>query len=921
MAFCTPAIAEPAADATEATSDGSDILVTGSRIKRANLDTPAPIAIVTAEDFQARGAVNIEQVLNALPQAVSGLTAFSNNPGGGVATLDLRGLGPQRTLVLVNDRRYMFYDVNQQVDLNTIPQFLIQGAEVVTGGASAIYGSDAIAGVVNFRLRDIDGVEVGGQSQVTERGYGARKEAHVALGLKASDSDSHFTVYGEYYKRNPAFQGDRSITYYAQQDNATKTGFVNGGSASVTQGRFSTSAALGAGTNYTGLGAIFASPGISRPYTTADAYNYAPVNYMMVPQERWLGGAYGQYEISPLAKAYTEISFTSSRTDTLLAATPVSGTFSINIGNNARYLSAADVAQLRQIAARQGTAAQDTVSLSVARRVSEVGARSNHDDRNAYRVLGGVKGNLSDHWSYDAYYSYARTKNSQVQDGDVSKSAFAAALLSGSINIFGPNTITPEGVKAISIQAQNQDISVLQVASASATGRLFNFNWGADDVSIAFGTEYRSTHSQYIPDSAVASGDALGLGVGKPTKGGYNVKEAFAELRVPLVANRPGVYRLELTGAGRYSHYSLEAVRGTWTFGGGVEYSPFRQITLRGQYSRAVRAPSVAELYGGQYANSPTVADPCALASAATNATIKAVCIATGVPAADVGNSALQPNVQVKALAGGNPDLQEERSNSYTFGAVLRPVRRLNITADYYHIKVNHVVAPAAGGTANILNLCYNVIQNASNAVCQLIHRNPSSGIIDGSTNGDVTYSVTETTANLGQLVTSGADISLDYSIPLDFGLFSTSSQLSFTGSANYTDKFNTTPIAGLNSIIECAGKFGVRCGEPQPKLKTNARLAYRDGPITTSLGWRRLGVVHDDDPATTFTVERIKAYNLFDFSLVAKVGGMTWSAGINNLFDKKPPIIGSNQAEDNTYPSTYDVLGRDFFVSASIKF
>ncbi|CAN5319166.1 TonB-dependent receptor [soil metagenome] len=911
----------PSEAQTSASNDLTEILVTGSRIKRTDLDSPAPISTISAEEFQLRGAVNVEAVINSLPQAVSGLTAFSNNPGGGVATLNLRGLGSQRTLVLVNDKRYMFYDVNQRVDLNTIPQFLIQSVDVVTGGASAIYGSDAIAGVVNFKLKNVKGFEMGGQFQETGHGDGTRKDVHFALGTESGDGRGHITVYGSYYKRAPVRQGQRSFFQFAQADNATKTGFTNGGSASVPQGRFSTSAAFGAGTNYAGLGAIFTTPGVSKAYTTDDAYNFAPVNYLMVPQERWLTGGYGDYKINDNITAYTEFSYANNRVDTMLAATPVSGVYAINIGKNAQYLSAADVTALRLIANRQGTSAQDTVSLSLARRVTEVGLRSNHDERNAFRVLAGLKGDVFSGWSYDAYYSYARTRNAQLQSGDVSKAAFSAALLNGSVNIFGPDTITPAGVTQLSILAQNQDISVLQVANASITGSLFNLGWGADDVSVALGGEYRSMSGQYIPDTAVSSGDAIGLGVGKPTAGGYNVKEVFGEIRVPITAQRPGIYRLDLSGAGRYSKYSLAAVGGTFTYAAGLEYAPIRQITLRGQFSKAVRAPTVFELYGGPGADSPSVSDPCALTSAATNATIRGLCIATGVPSADVGNPALQPNVQVKGLTGGNVNLHEERSTSYTFGTVLRPITRLNIKIDYYNIKVDDVIAPAAGGVANILNLCYNVIQDASSSICQLIHRNPSNGVIDGSTNGDVTYSVSAAAANLGKLVTSGIDFSIDYSQPLNFGLLASNSTLSMSASGTYVTKATTTPIAGLDSLIECAGRFGLRCGEPLPKFKSLVRFSYQDGPLSTSLGWRRIGPVNDDYPATTYTVERIGSYNLFDLAFSAKIRGATVSVGMNNVFDRKPPVVGTNQAEANTYPSTYDVLGRDFFTSINFHF
>ena len=304
--------------------------------------------MVQDEEFSLSGAVNVEQVINTLPQVIPGTTSFSNNPGGGVATLNLRGLGTQRNLVLVNGRRYIFFDTTQIVDLNTIPQFLIGSVDVVTGGASAVYGSDALVGVVNFRLRtNLDGMIAGGQYSITEEGDGRRYNAYVAIGSQFADGRGHVTAYAEYYNRGQIMQADRDYSFFSLADGAGTTGqtadwgapvagLVPGGSAGVPQGRFiaiggSGATQAGAGTNYcsgtaaqcgtaasTPAGAFFANPGTSRPYVPAplannDSYNFAPANYLMVPQERWMLGGYAEYEVTEGINAFAEVTFVNNR--------------------------------------------------------------------------------------------------------------------------------------------------------------------------------------------------------------------------------------------------------------------------------------------------------------------------------------------------------------------------------------------------------------------------------------------------------------------------------------------------------------------------------------------------------------------------------------------------------------------------------
>ncbi len=940
MAFMLSSVAQaqttPQADtaAPETAGNDGEIVVTGSRIMRRDVESAAPIAIVGKEEIALTGTVNIEQVVNQLPQVVPGTTAFSNNPGGGVATLDLRGLGATRTMILVNSRRYVFYDANQLVDVNTIPAFLIDNIEALTGGAGAVYGSDALAGVINFKLRnDLNGVLAGSQYSITERGDGRRYNAYIALGTTLGpDGNGHATVYGEYYNRAAIFQGARDFSAVDLSENSfvNPTAFVVGGSSTTPNGRFTSTysaAACPTGNVYCSPGAYYTAPGVSRRRTASDVFNFAPDNYLMVPQERYLMGGYADYDFSNGHTAYVEATFINNRVANQLAATPVTGTFNVNIASVSPFLSAADTAALRQldgIVATGNTVGDGVVPLTIQRRVIESGGRNSLDERNAYRFLAGVRGPVIEGFNYDAYYSYARTRNSNIQAGNISRSAFQAGLngTATPINIFGPGTLTPAMVNQVSILAQNSDISVLQVLNGSVSGELFNLGLGGDAIGVVLGGEYRKVSGEFVPDTALSSGDVIGFNAGDPTSGAYNVKEVFGEISIPIAAKQPFFYALNVGGAFRYSDYSLNDVGGVWTYSGSVEWAPIRDIKFRGQYQHAVRAPNVQELFGGQAVNFPQATDPCSLASAATNATIRGLCIATGVPTAAVGTSTLQLNSQIQSLQGGNPALRQESSDSITAGVVLRPsfLSGLTVTADYFDITIDDTISTLGGGLNNTLDLCYNTIQDINSVYCQaFVGTRNALGQFDGVNAPQILN------ANVGKLKTKGIDLQVDYSQRLGFSLLGDEvARLNFAFLGTYTDRYTVTPVAALPNITNaCAGRFGqLVCGNPLPRYKWTSRVSFIDGPATLSFQWRHLGAVRDDDDSTNYLVERIKAYNLFSLaaSFVANKQ-LTFSVGVNNLLDKQPTTLGANKQQAGTYPSVYDVLGRDFFFSAQFNF
>lgn len=940
--LATPAMAqeEPTIEPAAA-EEGAAIVVTGSRIARRNVETAAPVAVVDNAEFELSGTVNVENVINTLPQVVPGITSNSNNPGNGTASLNLRGLGEERTMVLVNGRRWMFYDTNQLVDLNTIPQFLLESVDVVTGGASAVYGSDALAGVVNFRLRQVDGLEVGSQYSITDRGDGDRYEIHAAIGSDFADGRGNVTVFGEYYNRKEIFQGDREFSEFALGG----TPLSQTGSSLIPETRLAyrgNGETAGTAFDENGL-AVFGQPGSLRAYNPAtDFYNFAPVNYLQLPQERYLVGGYGEYEVTDKMSFYGEVTYVNNQVDSVLAATPILVNVGLDIDSLAPFFDDATLAQFEALdASETGDQANDgRIEVQARRRLLENGGRANLDERNSFRIVGGLRGDITPYLQYDAYYLYARTRNANIQQGNASTSRFVGGLDGTGetpINIFGLNTLTPEQVDVFQIQAQNGDISALQVASVALSGTLGDFALGAaEPIGFAVGGEHREVSSRYIPDEFLASGDVQGFNAGEPTEGGYKVDEIFAEVSVPF-ETESGM-RVELSGAGRYSDYSLEAVGGVWTYAAGLEFQPIPDVTLRGQYQRAVRAPNVGELFQGSAIGFPQAIDPCGT-SAATSGALRELCIANGVPAANLGNKQLvQPDVQINALFGGNPNLAEETSDSYTFGAVLQPrfIPGLTLTADYFDITVDDAITTISLQTA--LDLCFEQSQDLNSPQCAgFVNTRDPVGSFSRSTPPRLGG------ANIASLSVSGIDLQVAYNMPLPFALLGgVDSDLNLSFLGTWTESSDFAPDQNdPDNVIECAGKFGIECGEPTPSFKWTGRASYVDGPLTFSTRWRHLSAVEDDDPLTDYFVERVSAYDLIDLTLSYDYNeAVTFTVGVNNLFDTLPSapefnsdgevinntnslLMGdfNNAEQANTYPSTYDVLGRDFFASVLFKF
>ncbi|HSG88852.1 MAG TPA: TonB-dependent receptor [Pseudomonadales bacterium] len=910
-----------------------EVVVTGSRIRRADLESVSPVTSLSSEEFTISGIMNIEQKLAELPSTLPSFGPSSNNPGDGTARIDLRGLGAQRTLVLVNGRRYMPATQDGIVDLNTIPASLIESVDVVTGGASAVYGSDALAGVVNFRLMDdFEGVAINGLYDITEDGDAEKYNLDLVMGGNFDDGRGNATVYIQYSDRNPLFQGDRDFSSNALVDSTVggQPALVPGGSSGIPGTRLFGGPLVNAGAadeftlgrfNPDGTGAPYVSPG--------DAFNYAPDNFLQLPQERYLINATAHYDLTDTVRAYTEATFASNKVPQELAPTPA---FLSTVEVNPESPFFAPSVQTALIGLRTNPADGDeNVFLpTIGRRLVENGPRQSIDKRNTYRILVGIEGDINEDWSFDAYGSRSSLDRTNLLENDASDSRMRQALLVTDdglscqntaagcvpINIFGAGNISQDAVNFVKVGASNVTTVEQTVYQATVSGNLGNLIDDTAPVSVVLGAEYRKDESSFRPDTFLSSGDVLGFNAGNATVGQYDVTEFFAEVDVPLLSGMPGVEYLGVWGAARTSDYSNIGRVSSYAMTG--TYEPMSGLSFRAGFQRAVRAPNVAELFQGTANGFPTATDPCSV-DGNPDPSIVALCEATGVLPGTVGVFT-QANTQIEGRFGGNPNLKEETADTVTVGLVYQPemIEGMDITLDYYSIKIEDAIDVLGGGVNNVLDICYNQVGDINSPFCQAFTRRP-----DGNVNV-----VNVLNQNIAELETEGVDLALNHSVPLDFGIMGNGSTLSFIYRSTFLLKFDETPTVGLPQVNNCEGTFGNTCGSPRSEYQHNFRTTWQTGPMTVSMLWRYLSEVDDDRienagaAGGTLAAAHVDAINYFDLAGSWQfTEEMRVNFGVRNLFDEEPTAVGSVQEQANTFPEVYDVIGRRYFVSASYQF
>ena len=930
-----------AAFATPALAQDDEIVITGTRIDRTDLEAPSPVASFDSEELVLTNTVNTEQFLNTLPQAVPSLDGTSNNPGNGTALISLRGLGASRNLVLVDGNRWVSFDGGGAVDLNSIPAAMIQRVDVVTGGASAVYGSEAISGVVNFILKtDFEGLEISSTYQTTDRQDGDIFDVNLIAGGNFADGRGNAVVTLGYTDRQAVFQGDRDFSRVANDDNGT--GFDPFGSSGVPGTRFfdgfdftslgyttdGTTCTAPAGGSSEGLsgtcigGATFDANGDPIPWINSGPnttrYNYAPVNYLQLPQERYNAAGFVTYDITDDITFRGRTVFSSNVVAQELAPTPFFNVVTIGPGSGGVDQAVRDLITsnggFNDLNANGVFDANDTYTVFIGRRMREIGPRNASSKREALQLAGGFSGTWLNDWDWDVFGSFSKTAAAEIQTGNVSISAMQDAVLNQGCNIFGENNFSQACVDAVArTGASVLDVEQTNIVAFTDGALGITMPAAENPVQFVAGVEYREYSSDFKPDSVLGP-DVAGFNQALPIKGRYTVSEIFGELYVPLVEGAAFADELSLNAAYRYSDYST--VGGLDTYGVGVEWAPNTQIRFRSQYQRAVRAPNINELFSPQTNGFPGALDPCSSGSTGSfdgAASTIANCTANGVPAGVVG-TAFNPNSQVEGLFGGNPNLGAETADTITVGFVAQPeaVPGLIVTVDYYQIEVEDYISTIP--VQVVLDGCY---FNGDANFCALVNRNA---------NGTIDF-ISLTSQNVAFAGSEGVDVQVEYGWDLgEMGDLA----FDFIGGYKISSEFQSLPTETKD---DCTGYFGAnygRCGEPEPEWKHAATMNWSNGDMLASLRWRYIGEVQVDDfidpgfsGSTGLFVESIDSYNYFDLTgSYALSENLTLNAGILNLADQQPPELGDCCSEQaNTWPATYGPLGRSFFVGAKASF
>jgi iron complex outermembrane recepter protein len=956
----TPAFAQQA--------DVEELVVTGSRLPQPNLVTTSPVTQVTGADIDTAGVTRVEDLVNQLPQAFAAQNSTVSNGATGTATVDLRGLGPTRTLVLVDGKRMPYGSPLQggsAPDLNQIPGQLVERVEVLTGGASAVYGSDALAGVVNFIMRkNFEGVEVDLQHQfyMHHNDYdgpgnlraviagraatnpaqfrlpdddvldGKGWEYNLVMGVNAPDGKGNITAYVGYRNNDAVLQANRDYSACA-----LGTGFNNAGQ-DFTCG--------GSGTSFPGLFTDFATFFYTldannnfRNFSNAlDQYNFGPLNYYQRPDERYVLGMFGNYQVSDSLEVYSQLMFMNYQTVAQIAP---SGNFfstsSINCGSP--LLSASQAAAIGCSPAE--IAADATTDLFIGRRNVEGGGRQDDLEYTTFRGVLGLRGAIAEGWDYDISAQYSKVNLSRTYLNDFSVTRLGRALdvvrhpttgaavcrsvITGEdpncvpYNIFRIGGVTPEALDYLQIPLVLRGHTAQTVVTAAVTGDLGTVGvqspWADRAVQLAFGAEYRRDGLSTTPDASFQTGEGAGQGGATlPVSGTTEVYDIFAEVQVPLIEDMPFARLVSVDGAYRWSDYRQGDSTNTWKVG--ADWAPVEDVRLRASFQKAVRAANVIELFTGQGFNLfDMAADPCGPARTAT----LAQCVATGVPASAYGSVGLDsPAGQYNFLQGGNPNLAPEEGETTTFGVVFTPtfLPGLNFSVDYFKITVDGLVATF--GALNVINACY---QQNIQAQCARIHRNPQGQLWVG------TGHVENLNTNIGGLETSGIDVVANYGLDLErFGM-SDMGRLTFNFVGTWLDKLITDP-GPLVDAYDCAGFYGNQCGIPNPEWRHRFRVSWQS-PWNLELSgtWRHYSevTIFQRPPTTNVRPDRtLEAQNYFDLAGTWQVrDNARLRFGMNNIFDRDPPLstIVGTTGNGNTYPQTYDALGRYVFIGLTANF
>lgn len=924
------AAAIPFAFAQDAAADKTppealeELVISGSRIERSGFTAPTPVTVLGVDDIQKRGAGNIADVMNEVPSFRPTETTTTNTftaGGAGRSSADLRGLGSVRTLTLVNGRRFVPSAVTGQVDLNLIPAVLVQRVEVVTGGASAAWGSDAVAGVVNLILDNkLDGLRSELQYGQSTHDDNKETKAAVAAGVPFADARGHIVV-GAEYDDNKGIGDPYSRDWGRLEWGAATNGTpgVNGQPATIlgTQFHFATQSPGGLITSGPLRGTTFRPGGVPAQFAYGGAVygdnmfggegeraNLVDGQALKNPVKRYNALSHIEYRITDSINSFGELAYARSE------ATSVNGNAVRDPGSGNRALVIRRENPFLPASIRAQMVALNLQTITMGRTNREFGPSHADSSTDMKRVLAGLEGEVGGGWRWDGYYQYGTSgyQNDQINFRLASNWLLAVDAIADPVtgapicrtvatnptcrpfNPFGQGSASPESIAYVMGNGWYDLKTVQQVAAANIKGEPFS-TW-AGPVSLATGVEYRKERADADSDS-ISQADGFNVGNLKPIHGQYDVKEGYVETLLPLIVDKPWARSLEFNAAARYTDYSTSGNVITWK--AGISYSPTDELRIRATRSRDIRAPNLNELFSSQQQTRVNVRNPF-----------------LAVPASLI----------TSVYTGGNTHLVPEVADSWTAGIVYQPawLPRLRTSVDFFDIDLADQIGTLTA--QNIVDFCF----NGSTQFCSSIQRDAA----------NVISRIDVTTLNLTGFKTRGVDLEASYNLPVSAG--SLSMRLLGTYVANYIGIVLNS--AGAPVATDRVGQLGTGGGGGNaaggvPRWLLNASLTYATGPLSLnaqlrfiSSGIYNVTWIGPDDanysPALSNsindnTVPSMTYLNLsaqYDF---ASKGNDQWQlfCVVNNVMDKDPLPVATGFAMTNT--TYYDVVGRSY--RAGVRF
>jgi outer membrane receptor protein involved in Fe transport len=929
------------------------IVVTGSRIAKRDAIAESPILTLDSEAIADSGFVTAEQFLNTMPQVVPGISSQSNNPSSnGRAFVDLRGLGSGRNLVLMDGRRPMGSTSGGTVDVNTIPTALIERVEIISGGAAATYGPDAVSGVVNFIMKkSFDGMAIDATYRITDRGDGEEWGSDLTFGGDFAEGRGSAVFNMSYFSREAIYKDARGFSAQA----STTTGTFPGGGWSPgtnTPSQAAVDAAFGAnrcdlnggqaGYGFNPSGTLFCTGVAGSPrdvvgFTGPDSwiatafypdffsYNFEPDNILVLPMERWNMYSNFQLDLASGFKPYAMAMFTNYNAETELAPTPAAGTTGFTVPVTNPFIPT----QMRTLLASR---ANPTQAFSFSKRFNDLGGRTSYNEHDVWQVVAGAKGDITDDWRYDVYYSYGRSNQNEIQGGNVRRDRTqnllnaadgGRSLCAGGLNLFGSAPISQACKDYISLEAKNLTIIEQNIVEGVVNGDLFELPAGT--LAVAIGASYRDISFDFRPDGGLQPGLVAGFNQQLPISGDQDFNDVFAEISVPLLKDLPLIQQLTFTGGYRQTDSSATGKDDTYKLT--LDWTMVDWMRFRGGFQHAVRSPTIGELFSPQVNNFPNISggDPCNTTGpiAATyrngpnGAQVRALCTAQSAVAG--GASFVQPFGQATAITGGNPDLDTEKADSWTAGLVFNSPwdgtysSNLTATLDYWSIELEDVIASVSA--TDIVQRCYNrdnanPTYDINNSWCQLYTRDQSNGgVID----------LLQLQQNQAAWNTSGIDFALNWGIPVgtQWG------DLAFQWVVTWIEKFETQTTS-VDPVIDYVGTIGSSSNTlaSTPEWKTNLTVTWNLDALQLQAVGRYIDSMEHANSVLPNPAPGTGVDSVYYVDLSAKYDlteNLTLRATVNNVFDEEPQLYSPN-VQANTDPSLYDVLGTRYFVGINYR-